>query len=71
MKQISKLRSRRTLEVAVRRCYVKKVFLKILQNSQEYTCARVSFLAKDSGTSVFLCISRYFVRKPFFIEHLW
>ena len=30
----------------VQRCSVKKVFLKILQNSQENTCARVSFLIK-------------------------
>ena len=34
------------LEVAVRRCYVKKVFLKFSQNSQENTCARASFLIK-------------------------
>ena len=32
-----------TPEVVVRRCSVKKVFLEILQNSQENTCARVSF----------------------------
>ena len=32
--------------VVVRRCSVKKVFLEILQNSQENTCARVSFLIK-------------------------
>ena len=31
-------------EAAVRRCYVKKVFLEILLNSQENNCARVSFL---------------------------
>ena len=49
-----------------RRCSVKKVFLKISQNSKENTCARVSFLLKlqtsglqiyqrrDSGTAVFL-----------------
>ena len=30
-------------EAVVRRCSVKKVFLEILQNSQEDTCARVSF----------------------------
>ena len=30
-------------EVVVQRCSVKKVFLKISQNSQENTCARVSF----------------------------
>ena len=31
-------------EAVVRRCSVKKVFLEILINSQENTCARVSFL---------------------------
>ena len=30
------------LEAAVQRCSVKKVFLKISQNSQENTCASVS-----------------------------
>ena len=34
------------MEALVRRCSVKKVFLEILQNSQENTCARVSFLIK-------------------------
>ena len=33
-------------EAVTRRCPVKKVFLKIPQNSQENTCARVSFLIK-------------------------
>ena len=33
-------------DAVVQRCSVKKVFLKILQNSQENTCARVSFLIK-------------------------
>ena len=39
-------------EAVVRRCSVKKVFLKISQNSQENTCAKVSFLIKlqASGT---------------------
>ena len=52
-------------EAAVQKCSVKKVFLEISQNSQENTCARVSFLIKlqacvqlyskeDSGTGVFL-----------------
>ena len=46
------------------RCSVKKVFLEILPNSQESTCARVSFLMKlqasacnferDSGADVLL-----------------
>ena len=30
-------------------CSVKKVFLKIWQNSQENTCVRVSFFAKSAG----------------------
>ena len=30
-------------EADVQRCYVKKVFLEISQNSQENTCAKVSF----------------------------
>ena len=34
------------LEAVVRRCFVKKVFLEISQNSQENTCARVSFFTK-------------------------
>ena len=34
------------LEAVTQRCSVKKVFLKISQNSQENTCARVSFLIK-------------------------
>ena len=33
-------------EAGVRRCPVKKVFLKISQNSQENTYARVSFLIR-------------------------
>ena len=33
-------------EAVVRKCSVKKVFWKIPQNSQENTCARVSFLIK-------------------------
>ena len=32
------------LEAVAQRCSVKKVFLEISQNSQENTCARVSFL---------------------------
>ena len=51
---------------------VKKVFLQILQNSQENTCVKVSFLIKllawglqfylkrDSGAVVFLWILRIF-----------
>ena len=32
------------IEAIVQRCFVKKVFLEISQNSQENTCARVSGL---------------------------
>ena len=40
-------------EAVIQMYSVKKVFLKISQNSQENTCARVSFLIKlqASGTS--------------------
>ena len=59
------IRSRGFVEAVVQRCSVKKVFLKILQNSHEKTCARVSLLIKlqaevqlyqkrDPGTGVFL-----------------
>ena len=47
-----------TSEAVVQMCSVKKVFLKIPQNSQENICAGVSFLIKlqasGSGTGVFL-----------------
>ena len=33
-------------DAVIRRCSVKKMFLEISQNSQENTCARVSFLIK-------------------------
>ena len=33
-------------EVVAERCSVRKLFLKILQISQEYTCARACFLIK-------------------------
>ena len=52
-------------EAVAQRCPVKKMFLEISQNSQENTCARVSFLIRlqaglnfikkrDSDTGVFL-----------------
>ena len=36
----------RNSEAVAKRCSVKKVFFEISQNSQENTCARVSFLIK-------------------------
>ena len=43
-------------EAVVQRCFVKKVFLEISQNSQENTCARASFLTKTkvAGLSIVL-----------------
>ena len=56
-------------EVVARRCFVKKKFLEISQNSQENTCARDSFLP-ESLTQMFSCefceISKntFFYRTP-------
>ena len=41
-------------EAVAQRCYVKKVFLEISQNSQENTCARVSFLIKLQASCNFI-----------------
>ena len=48
----------------------KKVFLKISQNSQENTCARVSFLIKlqDSACSF---INKETLEQVFFLRTLW
>ena len=43
------------LEAAAQRCSVKKVFLEILQNSQENTCARVSCLIKLQASGLKAC----------------
>ena len=43
------------IEAVVQRCSVRKVFLEILQNSQENTSARVSFLIKETLALVFCC----------------
>ena len=69
------------IEAVVRRCSVKKVFLEISQNSQENTCARVSFLIKlmtcnfikkETRAQVVSCeFCRKFLRTPFFVEHFW
>ena len=46
-------------EAVVRRCSVKKMFLEISHNSQENTCARVSFLVKLQVWGPLL----YFIKK--------
>ena len=53
--------SHENLKAAVQKCSVKKGFLEISQNSQENTCARVSFLMNFVE----------FLRKSFYIAHLW
>ena len=57
-------------------CSVKKVYLEILQNSQENTCARVSFLIKLQVSKkrlwhrYFLLNFAKFWRTPFIAKHL-
>ena len=60
-------------------CSVKKVFLEISQNSQEITCARVSFLIKPEGCNfikketlaqVFSSKFSEISKNTFFTEHL-
>ena len=62
-------------EAVVQRCSVKKVFLEISINSQENTCARVSFLIKLQAWglkhSCFPVNFVKFLRTPFSIEHFW
>ena len=68
------------LEAVVRRCSVRKMFLEILQNSKEITCARVSYLIKLRPATLlrkrlwhrcFPLNFAKFLRTPFIIEHLW
>ena len=57
-------------ETFARMCSVKKVFLEISQNSQENTCARVSFLIKRLWHRCFPMNFAKFLRTPFLTEHL-
>ena len=62
-------------EKVFRMCSVKKVFLEILQNSQENTCARVSFLIcnfikKETLAQVFSCEFCEISKNTFYTEHL-
>ena len=68
-------------EAATRGVLFKKVFLEISQNSQENTCARVSFLIKlqtlgnfikkEALAQVFSCEFCEISKNTFFTEHLW
>ena len=68
-----------SIETVAQRCSVKKVFLEILQNSLEKTCARVSFFNKVAATLLkkrlwhrcFPVNLAKFPRTRFFTEHLW
>ena len=55
------------VEAVTQTCSVKKVFLEISQNPQEYTCVRVSRLWHRCFPVNFV----KFLRTPFLIEHLW
>ena len=61
-----------------RRCSVRKMFLEMSQNSQENTCARVSFLIKacnfikkEALAQVFSCKFCEILKNTFYTEHLW
>ena len=61
-------------EAVVQRCSVKKVFLKISQNSQENNRTRASFLNKVKKEALARACSCEFYEiftNTFFIEHLW
>ena len=67
-------------KAVAQRCFVKKVFFKISQNSQENTCARVSFLIKlqacnfikkETLAQVFSCEFCEILKNTFFTKHLW
>ena len=69
--QYLKLNNSNKSEAVAQTCYVKKVFLEILQNSQENTCARVSVLIKlRLWHRCFFVNFAKFLRTPFLTEHL-
>ena len=57
-------------KAVAQRCSVKKVFLKISQNSQENTCARdsvlINFIKKETLVQVFSCEFCEIFKTPFF-----
>ena len=65
-------------KAVVRRCSLKKMFLKILQNSWENTCARFSFLRLQAAALKkrpwHRCFPVNFAKvlgRPFFIEYFY
>ena len=70
--EISQELHQQLLEVVAQRYSVKKVFLEMSKNSQENTCARVSFLIIRLWHRCFPVIFAKFLRAPFLREHhLW
>ena len=71
--QMKKLCFRLKWEATTRVVLCKKVFLENSQNSQENTCARVSFLInfikKEALAQVFSCECWEIFKNTFFIEH--
>ena len=70
------------LEAVAQMCSVKKVFLKILHNSQEHSCVRVCFLIKlqawgqqlywkKTVAQVFSCECWKISKNTLFTEHFW
>ena len=60
--KVKKLVAKRLIEAIVRRCFVKKVFLEILQNSQKN-------IKKESLAQVFSCGFCEMSKNTFFTEH--
>ena len=58
------------LEAVARRCFVEGVFIEVLQNSLENTCAIVLFLIKLQVLMCFLVNFAKFLRTPFPTEHI-
>ena len=53
-------------EAVVERCFVKKLFIKILQNSQENTCARVSSCRLQAASVNFRDNNTFFLWEQFY-----
>ena len=65
------------LEAATRGVLCRKVFLEILQNSQENTyanslcCKACNFIKKETLAQVFSCEFLEISKNTFYTEHLW
>ena len=57
-------------EAVVRRCSVKKLFLRILENYQENTCTEVSFY-QGYRSPVLSCELCEIFKNTYFVKHWW